>query len=161
MRIFFLIFLSVALSAEPDSWPQFRGPAVNPIAENPQLPDRWSKTENIEWTANVPGRGWSSPVVANGKIFLTAVITDGASKPPQTGTEYSNQYVAELTKQGLSAKEVEAKVVERDMELPHEVSLHYVLYCLDLKNGAVQWKREFHTGRPPGGRPSQIGRAHV
>lgn len=152
MRLFLVTFAAVAFAAEPESWPQFRGPAFNPISANAHLADRWSKTENIEWTASVPGRGWSSPIVANGKIFLTAVITDGASKPPQTGTEYSNQYVAELTKQGLSAKEVEAKVVERDMELPHEVSLHYVLYCLDLKSGALQWKREFHTGKPPGGR---------
>jgi len=143
---------AVALAAEPNDWPQFRGPAFNPVSSNAQLADRWSKTENIEWEATVAGRGWSSPVVANGKVFVTAVVTDGASKPPQTGTEYSNQYVAELTKQGLSPKEVEAKVVERDMELPHEVSLHYLLYCLDLKSGALQWKREFYAGRPPGGR---------
>jgi outer membrane protein assembly factor BamB len=30
--------------------------------------------------------------------------------------------------------------------------LHYFLYCLNLKSGKVEWKREFHTGRPPGGR---------
>jgi len=152
MRISIAMMTAVALAAEPNDWPQFRGPAFNPISSNPQLAERWSRTQNIEWEATVAGRGWSSPVVANGKVFVTAVVTDGASKPPQTGTEYSNQYVAELTKQGLSPKEVEAKVVERDMELPHEVSLHYLLYCLDLKSGALQWKREFYAGRPPGGR---------
>jgi len=36
-------------------------------------------------------------------------------------------------------------------ELPHEVMLHYFLYCLDLKTGAIQWKQEFYTGRPPEG----------
>src|SRR3712207_8649589 len=36
--------------------------------------------------------------------------------------------------------------------MPEEVVLHYFLYCLDLKTGAVEWRKEFHSGRPPGGR---------
>ena len=152
MRFLLPLIAVAAAAAEPESWPQFRGPAFNPISSHPRLADRWSKTENIEWSAKVPGRGWSSPIVANGKVFLTTVVTDGPSKPPQTGTEYSNELVAELSKKGLSEKEVLAKVTERDTEMPHEVSLHYFLYCLDLKTGAVNWKREYHTGRPPGGR---------
>jgi outer membrane protein assembly factor BamB len=40
----------------------------------------------------------------------------------------------------------------RDFELPNEVSLHYFLYSIDLESGKVNWKREFHAGRPPGGR---------
>ncbi|MBM3788657.1 MAG: hypothetical protein FJW30_30340, partial [Acidobacteria bacterium] len=151
MRLLLLAALGLT-AAEPDSWPGFRGPASNPVSANAALPDRWSKTENIEWSVNVPGRGWSSPVVAAGKVFVTAVVTDGKSKEPKTGTEYSNQYVAELTKQGLSEKEVFEKVNARDMEMPHEVTVHYWLYCFDLKSGAMRWKREYHAGRPPGGR---------
>jgi outer membrane protein assembly factor BamB len=107
---------------------------------------------NIEWSTAIPGRGWSSAIVTGGKVFLTTVTTEGKSKPPQTGTEYSNEYVAELEKQGLSQEEVLKRVTERDIELPNEVKLHYFLYCLDLKSGAVTWKREFYAGRPPGGR---------
>jgi outer membrane protein assembly factor BamB len=110
------------------------------------------KTENIAWMAEIPGRGWSSPIVTGGKVFLTTVVTEGKSKVPQTGTEYSNQLVAELTNQGLSEKEVIEKVTERDIELPSEVSVHYFLYCLDFKTGSVNWKREFYGGHPPGGR---------
>ena len=40
----------------------------------------------------------------------------------------------------------------RYTELPHELMLHYVLYCLNLKSGKVEWQKEFYTGRPPGGR---------
>jgi outer membrane protein assembly factor BamB len=89
----------------------------------------------------------------NGKNdFLTTVVTEGKSKPPQKGTEYSNEYVAELMKQGLSQQEVLDRVTARDIELPNEVMLHYFLYCLDLESGKVEWKREFYSGRPPGGR---------
>ena len=140
-----------ALGAEP-SWPQFRGADSNPVGSDAKLPSSWSKTENVEWSTPIPGRGWSSPIVTGGKVFLTSVTTDGPSKVPQTGTEYSNQYIAELMKQGLTVQQALAKVNERDFELPQEVMLHYFLYCLDLKSGTVFWKKEFYVGRPPGGR---------
>ena len=90
--------------------------------------------------------------MTGGRVYVTTVTTDGKSKPPQIGTEYSNEYVAELMKQGLPEAEVIKRVTERDAELPHEVFLHYFLYCLNLKSGKVEWQKEFHTGRPPGGR---------
>jgi outer membrane protein assembly factor BamB len=43
-------------------------------------------------------------------------------------------------------------VTERDIELPNEVNLHYLLYCLNLKSGKVEWSKEFYAGHPPGGR---------
>ena len=152
----FIIFVCPYLAAQDatsqSTWPQFRGSDFNPILENEKLPDRWSKTENIEWSIEVDGRGWSSPIVVDGKVFLTSVTTDGQSKSPQSGTDYSNEYVAELMKQGLSAEEVERKVNERDFEMPDQVSLHYHLVCIDLKSGRELWKQEYHTGKPPGGR---------
>ena len=143
--------LIAAYGAAPE-WPGFRGPDANPTAPNGRLPEKWSKTESVEWSAEIPGRGWSSPVVHGSRVFLTTVTTDGKSKPPQIGTEYSNEYVAELMKQGLSEKEVLEKVTARDIELPKEVTLHYYLYCLDLETGKPVWKREFYNGQPPGGR---------
>lgn len=147
-----VVSLSSLFVARAAEWPRFRGPASNPISENPRLPESWSKTANIAWRAELPGRGWSSPVVTGGKIFLTTVVTEGKSKSPQVGVDYGNQYVAELRKKGLDEKQVMEKVTERDIELPAEVTVHYYLYCLDLKTGALRWKREFHAGHPPGGR---------
>jgi outer membrane protein assembly factor BamB len=154
---FFVAFLCLGIvvcAAEPD-WPQFRGSGVNPVGLNKSLPDRWSKTENIEWFATIPGRGWSSPIVTNGKVFVTTAVTEGKSKAPQKGTTYSNDYRAELKRQGLTDEEATAKIIERDIESPSEVMLHYWLYCLDLKSGAVDWKYELYTGHPPGGRHSK------
>lgn len=147
-----LILMSVTVQAQNASWPQFLGPESNPVGKHPRLPERWSKTENVEWSLEIPGRGWSSPIVTGGKVYVTSVTTEGKSKPPQAGTEYSNEYVAEMQKQGLPMPEIIKRVTERDIELPHEVQLHYLLYCLNLKNGKVEWSKEFHTGKPPGGR---------
>ena len=147
-----LFLASATVHGQEISWPQFRGPDSNPVAAHPLLADRWSKTENVEWSQEIPGRGWSSPIVTGGKVFVTTVTTDGKSKPPQIGTEYSNEYVAELQKQGLPMDKILERVTARDIELPKEVRLHYFLYCLNLKSGKVEWQKEFYTGQPPGGR---------
>ena len=147
-----LLMASAAAYGKDDTWPQFRGPDSNPVGAHARLADRWSKTENVEWSLEIPGRGWSSPIVTDGRVFVTAVTTEGKSKPPQTGTEYSNEYAAELLKQGLPMEQVLEKLKARDIEMPEEVTLHYFLYCLNLKTGGVEWRKEFHTGRPPGGR---------
>ncbi len=146
------ILLMATVGQAQDLWPQFRGPDSNPISANPKLVDKWSKTENVEWFQEIPGRGWSSPIVTGGRVYITTVTTDGKSKPPQVGTEYSNEYVAEMQKQGLKMDEIIKRVTERDIELPSEVNVHYLLYCLDLKSGKVEWQKEFFAGKPPGGR---------
>ena len=147
-----LLLASPAAYGSDAAWPQFRGPDSNPVGAHARLADRWSKTENVEWSREIPGRGWSSPIVTGGRVYVTSVTTEGKSKPPQAGTEYSNEYAAELMKQGLPMEQVLEKLKARDIELPNEVTLHYVLYCLSLKTGEVEWRQEFHTGRPPGGR---------
>lgn len=146
------LFMAAELRGQDLAWPQFRGPEANPVSANARLAERWSKTENVEWMQPIPGRGWSSPIVTGGKVYLTTATTEGKSKSPQIGTEYSNEYVAELQKQGLSMKDILERVTERDIELPKEVKLHYFLYCLNLKSGKVEWQQEFFTGQPPGGR---------
>jgi outer membrane protein assembly factor BamB len=147
-----LFLASPAVCGQAIVWPQFRGPDSNPVGANARLAERWSKTENVEWSQEIPGRGWSSPIVTGGKVYLTTVTTEGKSKPPQIGTEYSNEYIAELQKQGLPIDKVLERVTERDIELPKEVKLHYYLYCLNLKSGRVEWQKEFYAGHPPGGR---------
>jgi hypothetical protein len=149
-----VLLTALTLHAQDLTWPQFRGPNASPVSTNAKLVDRWSKTENVEWSAEIPGRGWSSPIVAGDKIFLTTVLTEGKSKPPQIGTEYSSEYVAELQKQGLPMNKIIEKVNERDIEMPNEVKLHYVLYCLKLKSGKVEWQCEFYAGQPPSGTPA-------
>lgn len=67
-------------AGEPD-WPKFRGPAADGHSAAATVPTRWSTTENIAWSVELPGRGWSSPVHRDGRIYLTtAVITDGGEE---------------------------------------------------------------------------------
>ena len=52
-------------------WPQFRGPDGQGHSVERGLPVEWSETRNIRWKTPVPGRGWSSPAVADGRVWLT------------------------------------------------------------------------------------------
>jgi len=141
-----------AVDVAPAEWPQFRGPGGIPVSDNPDLPLHWSTTENVEWVAEIPGMGWSSPIVVGGKVFLTTAVSAGEMKQPSLGVDFSNEYAAELQKDGVSEEELGRRVYARDMEMPDEVSLSYRLLCLDLETGAVDWSREFHAGPPPVGR---------
>jgi outer membrane protein assembly factor BamB len=73
-----LAALGSALRA--DDWPQFRGPSGQGLAADAGVPLAWSESQNIVWKTPVPGRGWSSPVVAGGRVWLTTSVNDkGAS----------------------------------------------------------------------------------
>jgi outer membrane protein assembly factor BamB len=52
-------------------WPQFRGPGGQGHSSERGLPLEWSESKNVAWKVAVPGRGWSSPVVAGGRVWLT------------------------------------------------------------------------------------------
>jgi len=54
-----------------DQWPQFRGVDGQGHSDEKGLPLEWSETKNIAWKVPVPGRGWSSPVIAAGRVWLT------------------------------------------------------------------------------------------
>ena len=58
-------------------WPEFRGPTRDGISTAGNVPVEWSATENIAWKQPIPGSGWSSPVIVDGKIYLTTA-TDSA-----------------------------------------------------------------------------------
>jgi hypothetical protein len=63
-----------------DDWPQFRGPSGQGHSADAGLPLAWSESRNIVWKTPVPGRGWSSPVVAGGRVWLTTTVNEkGAS----------------------------------------------------------------------------------
>jgi outer membrane protein assembly factor BamB len=68
-----------AFATEKD-WPEFRGKTGQGISTATNVPVKWSTTENVAWKVEVPGKGWSSPVVSAGKIYLTTAVGE-----PETG----------------------------------------------------------------------------
>jgi outer membrane protein assembly factor BamB len=71
--------LAVLLVAHPwpssgEDWPQFRGPTGQGHSSETGLPLEWSESTNVRWKVPVPGSGWSSPVVVDGRVWLTAAV---------------------------------------------------------------------------------------
>ena len=146
------LLLPCALIAGPNEWPQFRGPGGAGVADESKLPQQWSVNDNVAWVVDVPGRGWSSPIVWRDRVYVTTAISPGSFKAPSTGI-FGNDYAAELAKQGLSEDEVVKRVVSRDIELTSESgAIRYLVLALDAKTGKVVWEREAHRGQPFGGR---------
>lgn len=75
-----LLSLPLPLFAQAD-WPEFRGPTGQGLAGDVKLPTEWGPDKNVAWKVPVPGKGWSSPVVAAGRVYLTtaAPLGDGPS----------------------------------------------------------------------------------
>ncbi len=126
LSIFFgvLLFLHADLSAA-DNWPQFRGSGSLGIAEGQNLPDKWSADENVAWKTDIPGRGWSSPVVWGDRIFVTSVVNQGESEKPKKGLYFGGNR-------------------SKPSKDPHQWNVH----CLDLKTGKKLWKKTVHKGPP-------------
>ncbi len=67
------------LHESTEGWPEFRGPTGQGHSSSNHLPLTWSETENIVWKAPIPGRGWSSPVLLEREIWVTAAAEGGKS----------------------------------------------------------------------------------
>ena len=76
---------SSLLGGETLNWPQYRGAQSDGLAEGATLPDTWSAKENVVWKADLPGWGWSSPVVWGDKIFVTSAVGEQELKRPTVG----------------------------------------------------------------------------
>ncbi len=70
-----------------DDWSQFRGPKGNGVVNNQALPTEWSESKNVRWFAKIPGLGWSSPVVVNARIYLTAAIAENEDPKLLSGSQ--------------------------------------------------------------------------
>ena len=72
-----LLFLAFALTTvgpvQAGNWPQWRGPYFNGSTEEKNLPSSWTKTENIAWTADLPGAAASTPIIWENRVFLSGV----------------------------------------------------------------------------------------
>jgi outer membrane protein assembly factor BamB len=77
ITLFLLIAMAVPYSVvQAENWPTWRGPLQNGVADESGLPTDWSQTENVVWRLPLPGAAPSTPVVWDGKIFLTSTDRD-------------------------------------------------------------------------------------
>lgn len=158
VRLFSLLFL-LALEgpAARADWPEFRGPWGDGHVSAPGdtkpvgLPLHWSETNNLKWKTEIPYRGWSTPVVMGGQVWLTTATQDGhdffaIGVDAETGKILFNEKVfhsdnPESLGNGASMNcyATPSPVIE-----PGRVYVHFGSFgtaCLDTTTGQVLWKR--------------------
>jgi outer membrane protein assembly factor BamB len=155
-------------------WPQFRGPNGQGHAAATHLPIEWNASKNVAWKQVIPGRGWSSPVISQGRIFLTSAVpsTDASGMSLRslalesgTGTILWNVEIFQPSSSpGIHQKNSHASptpVLEGDRVFVHFG--HQGTACLD-RSGAVLWRNESLRYEPVhgnGGSPAIVGDALI
>ena len=76
-----ILFVCTACIApvHADDWSGFRGPTGQGHSAEQGIPLEWSESHNVVWKTPVEGLGWSSPVVADNRLWLTAAVTDDSA----------------------------------------------------------------------------------
>ncbi|MCP3959520.1 MAG: PQQ-binding-like beta-propeller repeat protein [bacterium] len=75
LSLLYLLFPTMAHA----EWPQFRGPRGDGHSTATGLPLTWSEDDNVAWKVALPGRGFSSPVILEGKVWMTTALDDERS----------------------------------------------------------------------------------
>ena len=124
-----------AAAGPNDNWPQFRGARSGIAADDPSLPDRWSRTEHVAWKTELAGRGWSSPVVWGDHVFVTATVnTKGAEAPLKAVPSYT-------------ARSFGGPMTGADIDSAKD-PLRWVVYDVDARTGKIRWERTVSTAVP-------------
>ncbi len=120
-----LLLLLPAAGKTEARWPAFRGGAAAGVVEDQTLPDSWSTTKNVVWKVDIPGRGWSSPIVWDDKIFLTSVIREGKEESPKKGLYFGGER----------------------LKAPPDIH-RWMVYSIDWQTGKILWQKQAHKGMP-------------
>jgi outer membrane protein assembly factor BamB len=124
-RAVLILLCTCTFANAQENWPCFRGPGALGVAQTAELPTSWSATENVEWKVDLPGRGWSSPVIWDDRVFITTVVNTGKTEDARKGLYFGgNRFKRPTTK--------------------HE----WRVICLSLSSGEVLWNELVHEAIP-------------
>jgi outer membrane protein assembly factor BamB len=120
------IILVMAAAQDPSGsdkyWHQWRGPQMNGISANGNPPLEWSESKNVKWKVAIPGRGHSTPIIWENRIFiLTAVPLEPEAKPAEKEEEQGGR-------RGMPSRKTDIK---------HR----FDVLCLDRGDGRVIWQK--------------------
>ena len=127
LAIILALVLTTTLRAA-DSWPEWRGSTGQGISTAKNLPIKWDTKTNIGWQTKVPGKGWSTPVIDRGIVWVTTGI-DRAAK----GQDRARRQKASTNSQPLIISE----------HVSHRV------IGIDLKSGKIKHNYELLTQKDP------------
>lgn len=128
----------LSMTANAD-WKQWRGPTGQGHSKA-ELPNQWSETKNITWRTSLPGRGWSSPVIAGNQIWVTAAHEELASEEERAERLKSN--TGSQPVDVLSMLRLHALCIDTDSgKLIHDIEI--------LRKKDPQWSHKLNSYASP------------
>ena len=155
--IFILLFAAVVASAstavaQVQDWPEFRGPTGQGHSTEVGLPLQWSDTQNVRWKTPLRGRGWSSPVVAGGRVWITTALHESnraslraLAFDVESGAEVINVEVVSLSDGSLKNPK-NSHASPTPIIAGDRVYVHFGgegTAAIDAASGAILWKARF------------------
>lgn len=154
-HLWMMCFVVLAPGLVQADWPEFRGPTGMGHASHAnstlplELPLRWNETENVRWKTAIPHRGWSTPVVMEGQLWLTTatlkghdfyvIAVDAASGKIHLKRRLFHSDDPEPLGNPINCYASPSPVIE-----PGRVYVHFGSYgtaCLDVNTYEVLWQR--------------------
>lgn len=141
--LLFLLAITVFLpSCDNANQEQPSGPGDN-------LPQVWSSDKNVRWKYDLPGRGWSSPVISENKVFITTAVN--VTKPPVKEEEKPEQVTPPPppppAAQGTPPVQRPQGPPPEDTTYKSEIWKMEII-CLNLKTGNELWRSVAYEGNP-------------
>jgi outer membrane protein assembly factor BamB len=163
-----LVIGLVAAPAAGQDWPEFRGPTGQGTTAETGFPVEWSDARNVRWRVPVPGRGWSSPVVAGDRTWVTtAVDLKGRASLRligfdfETGREAVNVEVFTIWREEFSANAKNSNATPTPIVASDRVFVHFGASgtAAVSTDGRVLWKTRlpFVNEHGQGGSPALVG----
>lgn len=150
-----LLLFSATTSAATTSWPAFRGPFANGHVQAPGddtpagLPTHWNESENITWKIPIPLKGWSTPVILDGQLWLTTAKENGTDfyaigVDAASGKLIHNKHLFHADDPEPLGNNVNCYASPSPVIEPGRVYVHFGVYgtaCLDTETADVIWQR--------------------
>ena len=149
MKLVPALALLLIASAAAQDWPQFRGPTGQGLSSETAAPLEWSETSHIKWKAPVAGRGWSSPVIAADRVWLTTAVTQSGNASLrlvgldfESGREIVNVEIAKIYRDEFSPNPKNSDATPTPIVAADRVYVHFGAQATAAVSteGKILWK---------------------
>ncbi|MBA3561016.1 MAG: PQQ-binding-like beta-propeller repeat protein [Gemmatimonadaceae bacterium] len=115
-------------------------------------PTAWSDTKSIKWKTEIPGRGFSTPVIWGDKVFLTTAVQTGKTPEPTPTPTRPPQHAGT---QPPGAPTAGAQIPSRGGRqggpgggAGGQIEHKFLVICLDRRTGKVSWQKTARVATP-------------
>lgn len=138
-----------AQNSDQAHWAQWRGPFFNGMSRG-DAPTSWSDNTNIKWKTEIPGRGFSTPVIWGDRIFLTTAIPTGKPAPAAQPALHHASSTEQQTPPGNQQQGNQGQRRGRGPggEAGPQPEHKFDVLSLDRKTGKILWQRTAKVAVP-------------